>query len=159
MAIPNKVSSVITPEQAGITQADINKIDTEYPFLISLTSDARQALPKPGSRSLDFIKKCNLLAKQKPDFLPRSFKIEEMDKDINTYEILTQINQPLSALALKFNDTTTEVYAEAYIAALKIYNAAQDAGEDLAGFEDVIDDLALRFARKSTTKTVTEPAK
>jgi hypothetical protein len=159
MAIPNKVSTVITQQQVDTTNADIKKIDTEHPYTISLTPEARQALPKPGARSLDFINKCYNLAKQKPDFLPRSFSLEEMQKDISAYSMLDKINQPLSALAQKFNDTTTEVYAESYIAALKIYNLAQDAGEDLAGFEDVIDELAMRFARKSTPKPATIPAK
>jgi hypothetical protein len=155
----NKVSAVLTQEAVDTTKADIKKIESEHPYLISLTSAERQALPKPGSRSLDFMEKCLALAKQNPNFLPRNFSLEEVEKDINLYRMLIQINQPLSALAQKFSDTITEVYAEGYISSLKIYNEAKQAGEELAGFEDVIDELAARFSRKFATKTATTPTK
>ena len=153
----NKVSAVITQESVDTTNSDLKKINSEHSYLISLTSDERQALPKPGTKSLDFMEKCLALGKQNPNFLPRNFSLEEMEKDINLYRMMNQINQPLSALAQKFADTTTEAYAEGYISALKIYNLAKDAGEELAGFDVVIDELAQRFTRKSKLKTTTPP--
>lgn len=155
----NKVSAVVTQETVDTSLVDIKSLEAKYPFLISLSSDERQALPKPGEKSLSFIERCLELTKQKPNFLPRNFSIEEMQKDIDLYKMLLKVDQPVLVFAQKISDTTMEVYAESYIAALKIYNEAKDAGEELAGFDDVIDELAKRFTRKSKTKTENPTAK
>lgn len=154
----NKVSAVVTQENVDSTKTDLKSIEERHPFLLTLTGNERQALPKPGDKSISFIEKCYELGVQNPNFLPRNFSLEEMKKDIDIYKMLYKINQPFSVLAQKFADTTTEAYAEAYIQALKIYNEAQDAGEELAGFDDVIDDLAKRFSRKSKLKTEIPPS-
>jgi len=78
-----------TPISATLTQADreavmtaVATIKEKLPFLIDLTADDRKALPKMGDKSRAFVTKALEVATQNPDFLPRSFDLEELRKDV-----------------------------------------------------------------------------
>ncbi len=157
--VQNKVSAALTDEIITLILNSIASITQNLPFLISLTQEERAALPKYGDKSVAFVQKALALGIQKPDILPRNFDIEEMKKDNALYPMLYQIYSPLSVLFNKLQDTYMQVGSEQYQGALKIYSEAQDAGEDMAGFEDVMDELSRRFIRKPYQKTTkTTPA-
>lgn len=88
------------------------------------------------------------VAVQNPDFLPRSFDIEEMKKDVELFEALYPIVLALSQLQELLDDTIAIVGSEAYMAALAVYDYAKKNKGD-AGLEAAVDDMARRFARKS----------
>jgi hypothetical protein len=140
---------------ASLTQVDrmtvMNSIATireALPFLIDLTAEERKALPKMGDKSRAFVSKALEVATQNPDFLPRSFDLEEMRRDVELYEALYPIVIALSQLQELLSDTQVTVGSEAYAAALQVYNYAKASGGG-AGLDGMVDELGQRFARKS----------
>jgi hypothetical protein len=70
--------------------------------LIDLTNEERKALPKMGDKSRAFVSKALEVATQNPDFLPRSFDLDEMRKDVllfeQLYPLLLSLNQGVAEL-------------------------------------------------------------
>lgn len=148
----NRVSATLSAEDQQAVLAAINTIKQKLPFLVNLTADQRQSLPKMGDQSVAFVNKALEVATQNPDLLPRNFVIDEMSKDVALFNALQPIVVALTQLVEFVNDTATEVGSEAYTAGLAVYLYAQAAGKD-APLQAALDDLGQRFARKSKGKT------
>ncbi len=145
----------ITPISATLTEIDrdavkkaIATIKEKLPFLIDITTDERKALPKMGDKSRAFVSKALEIATQNPDFLPRSFDLEEMRKDVQLFEALYPLLLSLNQLQELVDDTCLAVGSEAYAAALQVYSYAKASGQN-AGLNTVVEDMGRRFARKS----------
>ncbi|MEH2232065.1 MAG: hypothetical protein V7K71_20985 [Nostoc sp.] len=126
----------------------ITTIREKLPFLIDLTTEERKALPKLGDKSRAFVSKALEIGTQNPDFLPRSFDLNEMRQDIELFEALYPILLSLTQLQELVDDTSVAVGSEAYAAGLMVYNYAKVSGKG-AGLESMVDDLGRRFARKA----------
>lgn len=105
-------------------------------------------MSKLGDKSRAFVTKALEVATQNPDFLPRSFDVNEMRLDVELFEALYPVLLSLTQLQELVDDTLIATGSEAYIAALAFYNYAKASG-DVAGLDTVIDDLGRRFSRKS----------
>lgn len=142
----NKVSITISEETiAGILKS-IASIEQNLPFMINLTAEERQALPKLGDKSLSFVNKSFEYAKQNPKVVPSFLDLKEFEKDVLAVTQLKKILIPLKQLFEKVDDTNLQAGSEAYTAALIFYNAikgAARAGEP--GMKTVYDDLSVRF--------------
>ena len=88
------------------------------------------------------------IAQHNSNFLPRSFSVEEMERDVALLESLLPILVSLTRLQEQLQDTYIEAGSEAYAAALVIYHSAHENGEG-ESLEALLDDLGQRFARKS----------
>jgi hypothetical protein len=144
---------------ATLSQADLDaiaqSIDTLYrymPFLIDLVGKERSAYPKMGDKSRAFVAKALDLASKNAEFLPRSFDVEEMRKDVALYEHLYSVLMSLKQLQDMVDDTCLVVGSEAYSAALTVYNAAKANGHSSNGLEPLINDMAQRFQRSRKPK-------
>jgi hypothetical protein len=146
----NRVSARLSPEDRDAILKAIETIREKLPFLIDLSSEERQSLPKTGDKSRAFISKAAEIARQNPDFLPRSFDIEEMWRDVELFESLYPVWQSLTQLCELVEDTKIAVGSEAYVAALLVYNYGRTSGLT-TGLDEVMDDLGKRFARRSRT--------
>ncbi len=69
-----------------------------------------------------------------PEFLPRSFNLEEMRRDLATYEDLYPVLLSLTQLQELVDDTCIAAGSEAYAPALAIYNYAKASG-DVTGLD------------------------
>jgi hypothetical protein len=147
----NRISASLTPEDKQAVLAAIATIKQKLPFLIGLTPEESKSLPRLGDKSRGFVTKALEVATQNPDFLPRSFDIEEMRKDVELFDNLYPIVLAVSQLQELIDDTVAVVGSEAYMAALTVYNYAKTAKGD-AGLEAVVEDLGRRFARKSNSE-------
>jgi hypothetical protein len=123
----------MTPISAALTQADrdavmdaVATIKTKLPFLIDLNASERKALPKMGDKSRAFVSKALEVATQNPDFLPRSFDLEELRKDVQLVEAMYPIVVALTQLQELVDDTCVAVGSEAYAAALQVYIALRN---------------------------------
>jgi hypothetical protein len=150
MGPTNRVSAVLAAEDIDAVKTAISSIDSRLPFLVNLSPEEVKALPRFGDKSIGFVNKALELALQKDEFLPRSFSVEEFKKDVELYTKLYSVLQPLRGLAKKLENTFFEVGAEAYSAALVVYNCAKNSGQDLNGLETVLDELGKRFIMKSS---------
>lgn len=125
----------------------ISTIKEKLPFLVDLSSGDRKALPKRGDKSRAFVSIALEVGAQNPEFLPRSFDLEEMRKDVQLFEALYPVLRSLTQLQL-VDDTTLAVGSEAYAAALQVYNYAKASGQG-AGLDAVVVEMERRFARKA----------
>lgn len=144
----NRVSATLSEADRQAVLAAVETIRQKLPFLISLTPEQRRSLPKMGDKSRAFVGKALHVAQLKSDYLPRSFSVEEMERDVALIEVLQPIMASLTSLQEQVSDTYTEVGSEAYSAALVVYQYARTSGE-AAGLEALLDDMGQRFARKS----------
>jgi len=145
----NRVSANLSPEDIAAVQEAIVTLKQKLPFLIGLTKEERISMLKMGDKSRAFVQKTMELVKQNQDFLPRSFDVEEMQKDVNLFNDLYPILLSLQQLNERVEDTLMVVGSEAYAAALVAYRYAKDANMG-AGLDGVLDDIGRRFARKSS---------
>ncbi|WP_375510475.1 hypothetical protein [uncultured Nostoc sp.] len=152
-----------TPISATLAQTDrdtvlqaISTIKEKLPFLVDLSSDDRKTLPKMGDKSRAFVSKALEVAAQNPEFLPRSFDLEEMQKDVQLFEALYPVLLSLTQLQELVDDTSLAVGSEAYAAALQVYNYAKASGQG-AGLDAVVVEMGQRFARRTVKVEYKEP--
>ncbi|WP_026736521.1 hypothetical protein [Fischerella sp. PCC 9605] len=144
----NRISANLSKTDREAVMQAIATIKEKLPFLVDLTTEERKALPKLGDKSRAFVSKALEVAGQNPDFLPRSFDLDEMRRDVELFEALYPILLSLSQLQELVDDTFVAVGSEAYAAGLMVYNYAKASGKG-AGLDAALDDLGRRFARKA----------
>ncbi|MEQ9553231.1 MAG: hypothetical protein RIM23_26865 [Coleofasciculus sp. G3-WIS-01] len=142
------ISATLTPEQREAVMQAVATIKTNLTFLVDLSPEERKSLPKMGDKSRAFVTKALEVATQNPDFLPRSFDIEEFRKDVQLSETLYPLLLAIAQLHELLDDTYLAVGSEAYTAALQVYNYAKASG-NVGGLDTLIEEMGQRFARKS----------
>jgi len=153
----------VTPISAALVQSDreavmsaIATIKAKLPFLVDLSAEERKSLPKMGDKSRAFVSKALEVATQNPDFLPRSFDLDEMRKDVQLFEALYPLLLSLTQLQELVDDTCMAVGSEAYASALGVYNYAKASGQG-AGLDAVVGEMGQRFARRSRKAKTAKP--
>jgi hypothetical protein len=141
------ISTQMSDVDREIVLSAIASIRAAMPFLVDLTTEDRKALPKLGDKSRAFVSKALEVAAQNPDFLPRSFDVEEMRKDVALFEQLYPLLLSLNQLQERVENTYTAVGSEAYTAALTVYKYAK-ASDQGGSLEGILEDLGQRFAQK-----------
>jgi hypothetical protein len=147
----NKISANLSATDRLVVMDAIATIREKLPFLVDLTTEDRRTMLKMGDKSRAFVSKALEVATQNPEFLPRSFNVEEMRRDLALYEALYPILLSLTQLQELVDDTYIAIGSEAYAAALAVYNYAKASG-DVTGLDSVIDEMGRRFTRRSKKK-------
>lgn len=150
----NRVSAELSEADRKAVLDAIETIRTKLSFLIDLSPEQRRSLPKMGDKSRAFVAKALAVAQQNSDFLPRSFSVEEFERDVALAEALLPIMVSLTRLQEQVTDTYTEVGSEAYSASLVVYQYGRNSG-DGQSLEGLLDDMGQRFARKSRSAKTT----
>lgn len=150
----NRIEATISVTDRDKILNFISQIRDLVPFLIDLTSEERQALPKMGDKSRAFVSQALQLATQDESYLPRSFDVAEMRRDVELAESLYPIMVALKQLSEFVDDTYVQVGSEAYTAGLVVYQSAKRNGQG-AALDGLLDALGQRFARKSKEKPPT----
>jgi hypothetical protein len=156
MAIPNRVSATLSQEDQDALLNAVATIRQKLPFLLGLNPDERRTLPRLGDKSRAFVTKALEVATQNPDFLPRSFDIDEMRQDVQLFDAMYPLLLSLTQLQELLYDTTTVVGSEAYAAALLVYGYAKTSGRN-TGLDAAVDDMSQRFARRAA-RTAAAPS-
>jgi hypothetical protein len=149
----NGISANLSASDRLAVMDAIATIRQKLPFLVDLTAEERKTLPKLGDKSRAFVVKALEVGTQNPDFLPRSFDLDEMRRDIELFEALYPILLSLTQLQELVDDTAVAVGSEAYAAGLMVYNYAKASGKG-TGLDSMVNDLGRRFARKTKRVTV-----
>jgi hypothetical protein len=147
----NRISANLSATDRLAVMDAIATIREKLPFLVDLTTEDRRTMLKMGDKSRAFVSKALEVATQNPEFLPRSFNVEEMRRDLVLYEALYPILLSLTQLQELVDDTYIAIGSEAYAAALAVYNYAKASG-DVTGLDSVIDEMGRRFTRRSKKK-------
>ena len=127
--------------------ASIDQINQQLPFLIDVGPEEQPSMARLGDRNLAFTRKALEIATLNPDFLPRSFDLDEMRRDLELFESLQPILLALTHLRELIDDTAVAVGSEAYAAALEVYRYAKANGT-VAGLDNLVDEMGQRFAQQ-----------
>jgi hypothetical protein len=154
----NRVSATLSQADLDAVIAILNSAREKLPFLLDLTPEERNRLPKFGDKSQAFAEKALTLAKQNPDMVPKGFDVSEMERDFELFKSLRSLLTAVGKFVEEVEDTAAAAGSETYAAALLIYRFARTESEATAGLEAAADDLAQRFARKSRSLKTPPPA-
>ena len=152
----DRIDATLSQADLDAILAAVETITSKLPFLVDLSPDERQALPKFGDKSLAFVQRAHDVVRQDDSFLPRSFDVDAFGRDVALRARLDTVALALGRLAEHVDDTQMLVGAEAYAAALTAYDALKRSGNGTA-LDGAADDLARRFARRRSTGP-TDPA-
>ncbi len=160
MAIPNRISAVVTDEQLVQFKTALETAAAQLP-LIDLTPEERDKLVHLKDRNYGFVKNARLLVAKKSDFLPGEFKVDEFQKDAVLFDRMFEVRQLTLAFLQRIEDTLSLCGNEAYAAALLVYASANLAGVKTDGIDPYVDEMARRFARKSkpSGSSIVQPSK
>lgn len=154
----NKIDAVLSAASATKILQLIDQIEAEMPFLVDLSSAEIASLNKMGDKGQSFVQDAMTLAEQDDSFLPRSFEVAAMRRDVDLTRALPPITARVSRLKELLVDTEILVGSDAFSAALEVYQSAQRNGKG-AGLKDSVSNLSKRFSRKSKKKTPEVPPK
>jgi hypothetical protein len=101
----NRVSASLSPADQKAVLDAIATIKQKLPFLTNLAQEERNTLPRMGDKSRAFVSKALEVAAQNPDFLPRSFDVDEMRSDVQLFEAMQPLTLALTQLQELVNDT------------------------------------------------------
>lgn len=134
-------------DQKEVMQA-IATIQQTLSFLINLSQEERRSLPKLGDKTRIFIQKAMEVVNQNSEFMPRSFEVANMQREVDLYEGLYPILLAIAKLHELVDDTYVAAGNEAYTSARTVYSSAKVNGRGM-GVDAVVDELGQRFSRKS----------
>ncbi len=125
------------------------------PHLISLSADARRAIPKMGDKSLAFVRKAREYAASNPELVPGFLDLAMFDADLQGVDTLNALLRTLQPLVDNMADSMLLSGSEAYQAALVFYRsvrAAAQSGQPNA--KTIYEDLSTRFPSGPRAKTI-----
>ncbi|MGA7933963.1 MAG: hypothetical protein WCA35_10485 [Kovacikia sp.] len=143
----NRVSVTLSPTELQEVMATISTLRQKLSFLTRLSPEERRSASKLDDRNRAFTRKALEIASQNPDFLPRSFDIEEMRRDLELFEALQPMALALTHLQELLDDTAIAAGGEAYAAALEVYHYAKANGT-VTGLDNLGDEIGQRFAQQ-----------
>jgi len=153
----NRVNATVEPEAIESVMQAIADIRGFLPFLIDLSLEERKTLARMGDKSRAFVDRAYDLAVQNPDFLPRSFSIDDMKMSVELFDAMHPLIMAIRQLLELMDDTYKAVGADAYSAALAVYNYAKASDSGLA-IDEAVKELYRRFERKARVDSGEEEA-
>ena len=154
----NRIDAALSAADKDQILQLIQQIKGLMPFLVDLSADEIRELSKMGDRGLPFVRAAITAAEHDDNFLPRSFEVAEMRKDVDLLESLPPIMAAVSQLNELLNDTWLLAGSDAFAAGLEVYAAAQRNGSGEAMTES-LQNMGRRFERKKKPKTPDEEPK
>lgn len=155
----NRISAELTEADKQAVLDAVTLIRSKIPFLLSLTPDERQTLPKMSDKSAAFDDKCATYMDSLPALVPGFVDVNEVKKDRALRAQLTDVAAELIALGRNMDDTMMVVSSELWMANLSFYQSARQAAKrGINGAQAAYEDLSQRFpggakTAKATVKT------
>jgi hypothetical protein len=147
---------------ASLSATDIQAIKdalaavlAKLPFLVNLTADERKSTFKTGPDRLSFVKNALTGAQGNPDIFPASFSLTGFQKDVDLFDVLTELGTLADSLASQIDDTRLAVGGEAMQEAIQVYNYVKEAAKNRPGLKPLADQLGEQFQRAGKPKTFT----
>lgn len=145
MAYQNISASISKLDIDEIKKA-IESIKTKLPFLINLTPQERQMLPKMADKTLPFVKKSIEYAENNKKLVPSYLNITELKTDLQLAQDLDNLLKLVKPLTEMLEDSAMASGSEAYTAALGFYNTVKVASKmNVPGTDAIHADLKERF--------------
>jgi hypothetical protein len=156
MSAENVVSIQIPPQDLATVLAKLQEVSAILkPYLVALTPEDRQSLPKMSDKTQSFVEKALDYAKSNPEFAPAYMNVAELNIDMLAVYDLTSILQLLQPLCDNVNDTEMLSGSEAYVAALTYYNSVKQASKmNIPSANAIYEDLSKRFEKTKAAKAL-----
>lgn len=158
MALQTFSTASNSPTSETLSQVDrdailhlLTQMRDRLPFLRDISAEDRKTLLGMGDKNRIFAGKVLEVILQNPEFLPRSFNIEQLRQNLATFDHLSTILMALNQLRDLVDATTIAVGTEAFEDALTAYRHAK-ASDQGASLESMMAEMGQRFARKSKKK-------
>ena len=120
--VPNRISATLSDDEVSRVLTLMDDMEKSMPFLLALEQNERKVMPKFGDSRIGFINQGYELIKQDNSFIPSSFSVEEMGKDVILLNQMRTILTRFGRLSQKMRDTYLTVGSEAYKASLIVYD-------------------------------------
>ncbi len=153
--VVNRVDATLSKSDQEAVLEAIRSIREQLPFLTELTTGERQAMPRMGEKSREFVNKALDLARKDPDLLPEDFDVEGMERDLELYDALQPLLFSVMQLQDLMFDTSIAVSGDAYSAALAIHEQAKEA-DKAAPLDEIVEELGERFQEETTEEEEAE---
>ena len=154
----NRISATLAAAAITAINAAIDTIRTNLPFLLSLTTDERKALPKLGDGRVALLEDAYPLMVANPDLVPSYVDITEVTKDHDLRNGLDPILNSLGTLYQDVEDTEILAGAELYNAIRAFYLNCQEAAKrGTTSAQAIVGVLAKYFARPGRAPKPTPP--
>ncbi|MCK6386321.1 MAG: hypothetical protein L6Q65_01790 [Zoogloea sp.] len=141
----NIVSISLTGDDLTAIRGMLAGLEEKLKAMVELTAAQRLELVKMGPTSESFVRQSLATLEQDPDILPRSFNLEEMQRDLRALDELRPIFSRLRQLGGRAADTERALGSDLYSAALAAYRFAK-AAEGSAVADALREHGAERFA-------------
>ena len=141
----NIVSISLSNDDITAIRSMLAGLEEKLKAMVELTAAQRVSLLRMGARSESFVRHTLDTLEQDPDILPRSFDLEEMQRDLQALDDLRPIFSRLRQLAGRADDTERALGNDLYEAALAAYRIAK-ATEGSAVADMLQDHGSARFA-------------
>lgn len=142
----NRVSATLTTEQIADVKAALQKVRDTLPFLIGLTNDERQSLPKMSKVNRGFTDDAINAISNNAAMFPAYLDVAELRKDLQLYDQLDELVALANQACELLRDTQMLAGSEAYATALTGYKlVAAAATSGVPGAKTVYDTLKKRF--------------
>jgi hypothetical protein len=149
---------------ASLSAADIQTIKDAFaavlnklPFLVNLTADERKSVFKTGPDRVSFVKNALTGAQANPDIFPASFSLTGFQRDVDLFEVMTELGTLADSLTSQIDDTRLAVGGEAMKEAVQVYNYVKEAAKTTSGLKPLADQLGEQFQRANKAKTAAPP--
>ena len=141
----NIVSISLTGDDLTAIRGMLAGLEEKLKAMVELTAAQRLELVKMGPTSESFVRQSLATLEQDPDILPRSFNLEEMQRDLRALDELRPIFSRLRQLGGRAADTERALSSDLYSAALAAYRFAK-AAEGSAVADELVEHGSERFA-------------
>ena len=145
----NKINFIIPEEVVTESTTKLNEVVTLLqPYLIALTPEERQTIPKMSDKTLPFVEKTLEYCETAPQFAPPYMDREALYGDMKVTQQLTPLFRIIKSMNDGLDDTVMEAGGEAFVNALGYYNSVKQAAKmNVPGAKSIFEDLSKRFER------------
>jgi len=145
----NKVNFIIPDEVITLVTERLNEVGAALqPYLIALSPEERQTIPKMSDKTMPFVEKTLEYCETAPQFAPPYMDREALSGDMKVTQQLTPVFRTIKAMNNGLDDTIMEAGAESYVNALGYYNSVKQAAKmNVPGAKSIYEDLSKRFEK------------
>lgn len=130
----------------------LGQLKQQMPFLVGLTREERQKLPKVGPSTRSFVTDALTTAQANPGLVPRSLDLDQLRSRADTLANLGEIKRALTQMLEQVDDTEVRLASEVYGVARTVY-AVMKTPAAVPGLKDRQTRLSQRFARKAKRRS------
>lgn len=143
----NLISAQLSDDAVIDISKHLEAIQSLMPFLTDLNADDRRKLLIMGSGSVGFTNDAVELSQQHSDILPRSFDVDELQRDRTLFNQMLRVQNSVDYLKNLIDDTTLAVGSDLYQGSLEVYTYAKAAGKG-SGLEERVKEMGKRFGKR-----------